>query len=69
MKVRARGQEYDRFKARRALANKRAAPGAARAKANCGAPIGQGHADVQVRMGSWWPFAWPVVLQQRHRTC
>lgn len=62
LKVRARGQEYDRFKARRALANARGAPGAAHAKAKParalrpGSLDGQGHADMQVRMGSWLPL-------------
>ena len=55
--MRARGQEYDRFKARRALANKRAAPGGARAKAAPRALDGQGLAEVQVRMGGKWPLS------------
>ena len=61
--MRARGQEYDRFKARRALANAHAAPGAAHAKAKpakavkAGALDRQGHADMQARFGVQWPDA------------
>ncbi len=50
LKVRARGQEYDRFKARRALANQRPPAGAASAAAKRAQPSSKGgDEDVQVR--------------------
>ncbi|KAK9828100.1 hypothetical protein WJX81_004271 [Elliptochloris bilobata] len=48
LKVRARGQEYERFKARRALANKHAPGGAACAPAKLPRADAQTASDVQV---------------------
>ena len=58
LKVRARGQEYNRFKARRALESSAARPDAAR-KRSKGAKQGASEpsADVQARRGAGSPLS------------